>query len=199
MATIPLTIHFISKVCSINSGKLINLLSLIEKRQRISAGQLLSTVRANGIFIQDESRISLVLLRLSLLFHWAEEWATNQTLFSFISECDKLSTSFFLPLSLSLSLSLSTSLSFLGCFCWPQQRREVGSCRRVQFVVGTANNTLWNSMWHVVYTILHDYNQFTALRRSRDARAAGSQFNKVVKNARTANRNTNTNTESRKK
>lgn len=116
MTTITLTIHFISKVCSINSGKLINLLSLIEKRQRISAAQLLSIVRANGIFIQDESRISLVLLRLSLLFHWAEEWATNQTLFSFISECDKLSTSFFLPLSLSLSLSLSTSRSFPRLF-----------------------------------------------------------------------------------
>lgn len=104
MATIPLTIHFISKVCSINSGKLISLLSLIEKRQRISAAQLLSTVRANGIFIQDESRISWVLLRLSLLFHWAEEWATNQTLFSFISECDKLSTSFSPTISFSFTI-----------------------------------------------------------------------------------------------
>lgn len=119
MATIPLTIHFISKVCSINSGKLINLLSLIEKRQRISAAQLLSTVRANGIFIQDESRISWVLLRLSLLFHWAEEWATNQTLFCFISECDKLSTSFSLSLFLYRSLFLFHYLlrsPFLGSF-----------------------------------------------------------------------------------
>lgn len=115
MATITLTIHFISKVCSINSGKLINFLSLIEKRQRISAAQLLSTVRANGIFIQDESRISWVLLRLSLLFHWAEEWATNQTLFSFISECDKLSTSFSLSLYRSLFHYL-LRFPFLGSF-----------------------------------------------------------------------------------